>query len=91
MNAFSVGLAAATAVTVDPAETPLVDNRADWVERLIRQRCGDMLSDEDFALIGETMIVPREVADLIMDTLDLFEDKIAQLEARLDAERGNAQ
>jgi hypothetical protein len=48
----------------------------DYIDRIVRARCGDEIADQ---------IITWEIAEHIFDALDAMAEKIAALEAAVDA------
>jgi hypothetical protein len=69
------------------AEAP--DDRAGYVSRLVAARCPE-LNDLDLALIGGTPVVPAKIAELITEALGAIDERIVDLEERMDAAEAGA-
>jgi hypothetical protein len=68
------------------------EDRRDYVERLVRARCGDVITEADLASLGnkvapDAAMIPREVGQRIEDALEVILARIDRLESRLDGRR----
>ncbi len=60
------------------------DNLADYARALVSARIPEMPTDELVAALGGApQSLPAEIADTVLDVIEAFEDKLAELEARL--------
>jgi hypothetical protein len=66
------------------AETFNPDDRRDYVDRVVRHRCGDVLTDLDLAMLA-VPVVPGEIAERVEDVLEAISERVHRLEARLQA------
>ena len=68
--------------------TDSTDDDSDRVLRIIKARCGDVLSADDLAMlsqpeetVGEADTLPIEIADQILDVVMALDDRMAKLDA----------
>jgi hypothetical protein len=60
------------------------DDLADYARPLVSARIPEMSAAEIVsALGGAPQSLPAEIADTVLDVIEAFEDKLAELEARL--------